>query len=179
MFILQLNKIIHHPSSVKQQASYYSINTTKPEPASTLPFPSAFNMDEKQSLGSSHSSFHPSTDADVEQVRPRWHASYIPYRDRTLRRICIVAILIVLAFWKFRQLLLYYPMLHGGTDHQRMSGNHLSHLSNGGNKTHNVSLEAHIMSKCPDAKACLQELVVPAMEKFHDKVDFELSFIGR
>jgi hypothetical protein len=35
------------------------------------------------------------------------------------------------------------------------------------------------MSKCPDAKACLQELVVPAMEKISDKVDFNLSFIGR
>lgn len=42
-----------------------------------------------------------------------------------------------------------------------------------------VPLEAHIMSKCPDAKYCLQQLVVPAMEQIHDKVDFSLSFIGR
>jgi hypothetical protein len=42
-----------------------------------------------------------------------------------------------------------------------------------------VALEAHIMSKCPDAKACLQLLVVPAMEKISDKVNFRLSYIGR
>ncbi len=41
-----------------------------------------------------------------------------------------------------------------------------------------VPLEAHIMSKCPDARDCLQDLVVPAMEKIVDKVDFRLSFIG-
>lgn len=42
-----------------------------------------------------------------------------------------------------------------------------------------VPLEAHIMSKCPDARDCLQKLVVPAMEQISDKVDFELSFIAR
>lgn len=41
-----------------------------------------------------------------------------------------------------------------------------------------VPLEAHIMSKCPDAKDCLNDLVVPAMEKVYDKVDFKLSYIG-
>ncbi|MCJ1378543.1 hypothetical protein MMC17_001642 [Xylographa soralifera] len=41
-----------------------------------------------------------------------------------------------------------------------------------------VPLEAHIMSKCPDARDCLRDLVVPAMEKIVDKVDFRLSFIG-
>jgi len=42
-----------------------------------------------------------------------------------------------------------------------------------------VPLEAHIMSKCPDAQDCLQMLVLPTMEIIHDKVDFRLSFIGR
>ena len=41
-----------------------------------------------------------------------------------------------------------------------------------------VPLEAHVMSKCPDARDCLRDLVVPAMEKAADKVDFRLSFIG-
>ena len=41
-----------------------------------------------------------------------------------------------------------------------------------------VPLEAHIMSKCPDAKDCLRDLVVPAMEDIADMVDFNLSFIG-
>jgi hypothetical protein len=42
-----------------------------------------------------------------------------------------------------------------------------------------VPLEAHIMSKCPDAKDCLEKLVVPAMVNVSDKVDFRLSYIGR
>lgn len=41
-----------------------------------------------------------------------------------------------------------------------------------------VPLEAHIMSKCPDARDCLHDLIVPAMERISDKVDFRLSFIG-
>lgn len=41
-----------------------------------------------------------------------------------------------------------------------------------------VPLEAHIMSKCPDAKDCLQKLVLPAMVRVFDKVNFTLSFIG-
>ncbi|KAF2265730.1 hypothetical protein CC78DRAFT_542975 [Lojkania enalia] len=42
-----------------------------------------------------------------------------------------------------------------------------------------VPLEVHIMSKCPDARDCLQELVVPSMANVSDKVDFRLSFIGK
>lgn len=41
-----------------------------------------------------------------------------------------------------------------------------------------VPLEAHIMSKCPDARDCLRDLIVPAMERVNDKVDFRLSYIG-
>ncbi|KAE8150592.1 hypothetical protein BDV25DRAFT_154097 [Aspergillus avenaceus] len=41
-----------------------------------------------------------------------------------------------------------------------------------------VPLEAHVMSKCPDAQDCLQQLVVPAMERVSEKVDFDLSFIA-
>ena len=42
-----------------------------------------------------------------------------------------------------------------------------------------IPFEAHIMSKCPDARDCLQQLVVPAMENISDKVAFNLSYIGR
>lgn len=45
--------------------------------------------------------------------------------------------------------------------------------------TEKVALEAHIMSKCPDARDCLQQLVVPTMEQVSDKVDFKISYIGR
>ncbi|KAK1762271.1 hypothetical protein QBC33DRAFT_288897 [Phialemonium atrogriseum] len=41
-----------------------------------------------------------------------------------------------------------------------------------------VPLEAHIMSKCPDARDCLRDMVLPAMMRVHDKVNFTLSFIG-
>lgn len=45
--------------------------------------------------------------------------------------------------------------------------------------TGRVDLEAHIMSKCPDARDCLQKLVVPTMEQVSDKVNFRLSYIGK
>lgn len=48
-----------------------------------------------------------------------------------------------------------------------------------GSETKAVPLEAHIMSKCPDARDCMQQLLVPSMEQVHDKVDFQLSFIGK
>jgi hypothetical protein len=41
-----------------------------------------------------------------------------------------------------------------------------------------VPFEAHIMSKCPDAKDCLREMVLPAMQRVYDKVNFTLSYIG-
>lgn len=49
----------------------------------------------------------------------------------------------------------------------------------GGDADHElVPLEAHIMSKCPDARDCFRELVLPAMQRVHTKVNFTLSFIG-
>lgn len=42
-----------------------------------------------------------------------------------------------------------------------------------------VALEAHIMSKCPDARDCLQNLVVPTMAQVSEKVNFTLSYIGQ
>ncbi|KAH7206437.1 hypothetical protein DER44DRAFT_745904 [Fusarium oxysporum] len=42
-----------------------------------------------------------------------------------------------------------------------------------------VPLEAHIMSKCPDAKDGLELLVLPVMQRVHDKVNFTLSYVGR
>jgi len=42
-----------------------------------------------------------------------------------------------------------------------------------------VPVEAFIMSKCPDARDCLHDMVLPAMQKINRKVDFKLSYIGR
>ena len=44
--------------------------------------------------------------------------------------------------------------------------------------TTRVPLEIHLMSKCPDARDCLRNLVVPAMQQVADKVDFRLSYLG-
>jgi hypothetical protein len=41
-----------------------------------------------------------------------------------------------------------------------------------------VPFEAHIMSKCPDAKDCLKEMVLPTMQRVYNKVNFTLSYIG-
>jgi hypothetical protein len=42
-----------------------------------------------------------------------------------------------------------------------------------------VPLEAHIISKCPDTRDALRELILPVMQRVHDKVDFKLSYIGK
>lgn len=55
----------------------------------------------------------------------------------------------------------------------------LSRIHQGVTKERKVDLEAHIMSKCPDARDCLQQLVVPAMAQVSDKVNFKLSYIGK
>ncbi|KAK0276428.1 hypothetical protein LTR91_000479 [Friedmanniomyces endolithicus] len=41
-----------------------------------------------------------------------------------------------------------------------------------------VPLEAHIMSRCPDARDCLHDMILPAMQEISHKVDFKLSYIG-
>ncbi|KAH7145774.1 hypothetical protein B0J13DRAFT_327358 [Dactylonectria estremocensis] len=41
-----------------------------------------------------------------------------------------------------------------------------------------VPLEAHIISKCPDTKDALRQLLLPVMQRVHDRVNFTLSFIG-
>lgn len=41
-----------------------------------------------------------------------------------------------------------------------------------------VPLEAHIMSKCPDAQTCLHDLILPSMQQISSLVDFKLSYIG-
>lgn len=42
-----------------------------------------------------------------------------------------------------------------------------------------VPLEAHIISKCPDTRDALRQLLLPVMQRVSDKVDFRLSYIGK
>ncbi|KAF2970822.1 hypothetical protein GQX73_g2836 [Xylaria multiplex] len=44
--------------------------------------------------------------------------------------------------------------------------------------TTKVPLEAHIITKCGNAKVALTELVLPTIERVYDKVDFRLSIIA-
>lgn len=41
-----------------------------------------------------------------------------------------------------------------------------------------IPLEIHVMSKCPDARDCLRELIVPTMVEISEKVNLTMSFIG-
>jgi hypothetical protein len=138
----------------------------------------AFAMDEKQHLRGSHSSFNESESLPDDRTRPRWHPPQIQYRDRALRRLC-VAVCIVLLTWTFKSSVLPYLTRCMSVSQPKVIGAGAPEVIISVDNTRKVSLEAHIMSKCPDAKACLQQLVLPAMEKVNDKVDFELSFIGR
>lgn len=36
-----------------------------------------------------------------------------------------------------------------------------------------------LRSKCPDARDCIEKLIVPTMANVSDKVDFRLSYIGK
>ena len=98
------------------------------------------------------------------------------FKDLTMRRLCY-AMCVTLTVW----LLLH--TVNASYRKCRLPGAR-TELSNAEvilaeENVIKVALEAHIMSKCPDAKACLQMLVVPAMEQISDKVDFRLSYIGR
>lgn len=42
-----------------------------------------------------------------------------------------------------------------------------------------VPLEAHIISKCPDTRDAMRQLILPVMQRVYDRVNFTLSYIGR
>ena len=124
-------------------------------------------MDEKLAYSS-----HPSTNTPISM------STMIRPHSRPSRRVVSFYIVALL----FCSLLLYHievltPVIRSDNNylHPATSPNDLQISSN---ETVRVALEAHIMSKCPDARACLRDLVVPAMEKIGDKVEFQLSFIG-
>jgi hypothetical protein len=111
-------------------------------------------------------------------------SSYTTWRERAIGRNLRRGIALIIGCWLLY--FLYLNRLYAASIAQKFSNN-----ENGvsdydatadaavSGQTTRVALEAHIMSKCPDAQDCLQKLVVPAMERISDKVDFELSFIGR
>jgi hypothetical protein len=90
---------------------------------------------------------------------------YRSLRGRLVHRR-VPALLILVAVWfSFRAAFVYrhHYCPHKGLEEE---------------ETKLVPLEAHIMSKCPDAKDCLQQLVLPTMANVSDKINFTLSYIG-
>jgi hypothetical protein len=135
-------------------------------------------MDEKQRIEESSPLKHqPHSSSMNDQMRLRWHESSSPRRDRTFRRLCI-AVCLILACWTLTHYHIPHLLESEAPGSQRTTEDEASQTSNENNTSH-VVLEAFIMSKCPDARACIQELVVPAMEKLSDKIEFEMDFIGR
>lgn len=113
-------------------------------------------------------------------------------RKCLLRRICIVFSLFVVFYMLVKQVPFHIrchapgPSMsdfHIGTTEQNIMTNKEHHwLASSKLETseaHKIPLEAHIMSKCPDAQSCLQKLILPTMENVNDKVDFQLSFIAK
>ena len=135
------------------------------------------NMDEKTDYPAYASQEAYSRHATVSRpLRPRGFAVY--YRDTTLRRLCVAMCLTLTAWLMTRTIIASYRATDGQTVPSRLQSSDVDWVMVEKNST-KVALEAHIMSKCPDAKDCLQKLVVPAMEQINDKVDFQLSYIGR
>ena len=103
---------------------------------------------------------------------PGDHSEDMP--STRLRRFFLLAGILLVAFWFF---------LGHSTDSVTIGTEPVTQAGNTGTSSTNgtlikVPLEAHIMSRCPDARDCLQDLIVPAMENISDKVLFNLSFIG-
>lgn len=87
------------------------------------------------------------------------------------------AVLLLLVLWTtFRAAFVYK---HQYCPHKTLRPQWSSDESGALDGNKRIPLEAHIMSKCPDAKDCLQLLVVPTMVNISDKVDFRLSYIGK
>lgn len=126
--------------------------------------------------------------SEVNQPAGRLRPDKATYR----RRLCIVVIFLIGYIWLLmpstsisyghHNIPLQTESFESTRNENDWPQKNLGSSTPGSQKTRaqsKVPLEAHIMSKCPDAQACLQKLVLPAMEKISDKVDFKLSFIAR
>jgi hypothetical protein len=114
-----------------------------------------------------------------EQFAPqegKTQSSYSSWRERAMNRNLRKGLAIFGACW-----LVYILWLNRLYAISFLPGSPNSNAEITDNETvgKTVPLDVHIMSKCPDAKDCLQKLILPAMERISDKVDFQLSFIGR
>lgn len=105
-----------------------------------------------------------------------------PASSSRLRRVLIILLIVAIAlpfgkYFSFSKNFDLRPIF--GTKHPHHLPLLNAHTDSRMNQTELVPLEVHIMSKCPDARDCLRDLIVPAMERVSDEVDLKLSFIGR
>lgn len=112
-------------------------------------------------------------DEKMLETQRKWNVKDHYGQRSYMRMLCLAVVLITtlhlfVYLLLFTQLLDFLPLLQVQDVVQAATVHHPAR----------VPLEAHIMSKCPDAKDCLKDLVVPAMEKVYDKVEFKLSYIG-
>lgn len=99
-----------------------------------------------------------------------------------LRRVLITLLILAIAlplgkYCSFSNFLVVHPI--SGSRHPHYLSLLNAQTDSRMNQTELVPLEVHLMSKCPDARDCLRDLIVPTMERVSDKVDLRLSFIGR
>lgn len=131
------------------------------------------------------------TNEDLAVPQPRWATAEQrqnrPPKNCLLRRI-FIALVCFAGFYLFvtrgSEFRLPAPCHASGFSKQTIADHkEQAHTLNSDNLhapgSHKIPLEAHIMSKCPDAKSCLKELILPTMEQVSDKVDFQLSFIAK
>lgn len=112
--------------------------------------------------------------ADQQDHASDLEASAHPSAPRSRTSYAQGILTIALAIFAFS---LLRPLILGTLDYSGCTlGSHgeINRSSNG-----KVNLEAHIMSKCPDARDCLRDLVVPAMANISDEVNFSISYIGK
>lgn len=114
----------------------------------------------------------------MDEKRPVWSRSRSYRRNRPILSVAIVAILLFTVY-QFLPLSSYagnwVPSQTGKSAASK--GSSISETTSAATKDL-VPLEAHIMSKCPDAKDCLRDLVLPTMMRINEKVNFTLSYIG-
>jgi hypothetical protein len=98
------------------------------------------------------------------------------FRSFTIGRVCYAVCVMLMAWFILHTVEASYRRGRSSTTRPPQPEAETAIMEKNATK---VALEAHIMSKCPDAKACLEKLIVPAMVQISDKVNFQLSYIGR
>ncbi|KAI1368809.1 hypothetical protein F5Y08DRAFT_335377 [Xylaria arbuscula] len=110
-----------------------------------------------------------------------------PVRNRARRRPRPFLLLLIIAasiygLYSFG----YFTSFRGALPSPHFESVPVSETSGAGNIAQDVQLatkdlvplEAHIISKCPDTRDCLKELLLPAMIQVYQKVNFTLTYIG-